>query len=228
MVGRKVAIVSDKPQTTRRAIRGVRDRARPLPARAHRPARACSARATRSPSACSAAWRPSSPSPTPRCSCSTASRAWAGPGDRFIAEALAGAEGAGRDRRQQGRRDPPRPDRRRAAGRRRPRPGRRGVPDLRPHRPRRGASSSSTSPALLPEGPFYFPPEEVSDQSERVDARRAGPRAGAAPHPPGGPARRRGADRRARGARRADRRARVPVDGDRVPEGDPDRRARAR
>ena len=45
IVGRKVAIVSDKPQTTRRAIRGVATPRR-LAARARRPARACSARAT--------------------------------------------------------------------------------------------------------------------------------------------------------------------------------------
>ena len=47
IVGQKVAIVSDKPQTTRRAIRGVGDRPGRVAARAHRPARACSARATR-------------------------------------------------------------------------------------------------------------------------------------------------------------------------------------
>ena len=73
-----------------------------LAARARRPARACSARATRSPSACSAASSASWRRPTPRCSCSTASRA-CGPGDRFIAGALEGAPVPGRARRQQGR-----------------------------------------------------------------------------------------------------------------------------
>ena len=48
IVAGKVAIVSDKPQTTRRAIRGV-----------------ASGPATRSPSACSAGWTRSSPNATP-------------------------------------------------------------------------------------------------------------------------------------------------------------------
>ena len=87
IVGRKVAIVSDKPQTTRRAIRGVATTGR-LAARARRPARASSARATRSPSACSGASSASSRTPTRRCWSSTASRA-SGPGDRFIAAAAA-------------------------------------------------------------------------------------------------------------------------------------------
>ena len=181
-------------------------------------------------SACSAASRTSSRSPTPRCSCSTASRASAGPGDRFIAEAL---------RRREGRRsviavnkvdrDPPRPDRRRAAGRRRPRPRRRGLPDLRPHRARRRRRSSSTSPALLPEGPFYFPrrgglrparaacmlAELVREQVLRRTRQEV-------PH-----AVEVQVDEIER-ARRPDRRARAAVGGDRVPEGDPDRRPRAR
>ncbi len=63
---RKVAIVSDKPQTTRRAIRGVATTRR-LAARARRPARrpAPARRADRS--ACSGASSASWPTRTPRC-----------------------------------------------------------------------------------------------------------------------------------------------------------------
>ena len=89
MVGRKVAIVSDKPQTTRRAIRGVATRGdaqlvlvdlpgvqRPRDALTERMQRRVESRARRD---------------RRRAACrSTASRA-SGPGDRFIADALRGA-----------------------------------------------------------------------------------------------------------------------------------------
>ena len=45
---------------------------------------------------------------------------------------------------------------------------------------------------LLPEGPFYFQPDQRSDQPESVAPGRARARAGAPAHPRGGPARRRG------------------------------------
>ena len=41
-------------------------------------------------------------------------------------------------------------------------------PISRAHRQGRARRSSTTSPALLPEGPFYFPPEDHSDQPEKV------------------------------------------------------------
>ena len=196
MVGHKVAIVSDKPQTTRRAIRGVAT-APDAPARAHRPpGRAAPARrADRAHAAPRRARAGRGRRGAVRAS--TATRASAAPGDRFIAEALAGAEVPVVDRGQQGR--PARP--RRTPWRRcRPPPSsaarRRDLPGLRAHRQGRRRRSSTTSPALLPEGPFYFPPEdEFSDQPESVHARRAGARAGARPHAPGGPARRRGPGR---------------------------------
>ena len=186
---------------TSRRPRGARSAASsrvpgPLPARADRPAgRPAPARRAHA-SACSGAWSPSWRSPTRRCSCVNGEQGVGGPGDRFIAEALAGREGPGRDRGQQGR---PRSAATRPSPRCRPPPTsglrRRGVPDLRPHRPRACGALVDHLAGLLPEGPFYFPPEEVSDQPERRHARRAGARAGAAPHPPGGPARGRGPDR---------------------------------
>ena len=85
IVGSKVAIVSDKPQTTRRAIRGIANGARrqlvlvDLPG-VQRPRDALTERMQR-------AWSASWPTPTRRCSSSTASRGM-GPGDRFIARTL--------------------------------------------------------------------------------------------------------------------------------------------
>ena len=72
--GAKVAIVSDKPQTTRRAIRGVAT-GRRLAARARRPARRAAPARRAHRSACSGAWSASWRTPTPRCCSSTASRA---------------------------------------------------------------------------------------------------------------------------------------------------------
>ena len=72
LVGEKVAIVSDKPQTTRRAVRGVATG--PEWQLVLVDLLACSARATRSRSACSGASSRSWRSPTRPCSWSTASR----------------------------------------------------------------------------------------------------------------------------------------------------------
>jgi GTP-binding protein Era len=90
-----------------------------------------------------------------------------GPGDRFIAEALGRAQGAGRRGGQQGRPARPHAHRRRAAGRRRPDAGRRGVPDLRADGHGRRAAGRAPGRAL-PRGPFYFPPTRPSDQAETV------------------------------------------------------------
>ena len=66
VVGEKVAIVSDRPQTTRRAIRGVHT-ARRLCRWCSSTCPACSARAMRSPRAWHSASSRSSTAPTPRC-----------------------------------------------------------------------------------------------------------------------------------------------------------------
>ena len=166
MVGRKVAIVSDKPQTTRRAIRGVATRddvqlvLTDLPG-VQRPrdelTRRMQHRVEQELREADAALF-----------VLNGDQGVGGPGDVWIAEALRGAEGAGRDRRQQGRPDLEPAHRRGAAGGRRPRTSTR-----RSSRSRRAPGtasrrSSSHLAALLPEGPFYFPAEEVSDQPESV------------------------------------------------------------
>jgi GTPase len=166
MVGRKVAIVSDKPQTTRRAIRGVvtvPERyqlvltdlpgvQRPRDALTERMQRRVETELAESDGALLVL---------------NADQGVGGPGDRFIAEALgasgvpvvvavnkvdrtrhertvealAAAEALGLDA-------DVFPISARTG---------RGVPALVEH-----------LAGLLPEGPFYFPPEEVSDQSESV------------------------------------------------------------
>ena len=90
IVGHKVAIVSDKPQTTRRAIRGVVDGPdrwqlvlTDLPG-VQRPRDALTQRMQRRV-------EPELAESDAALFVSTASRASAAPGDRFIAEALAGA-----------------------------------------------------------------------------------------------------------------------------------------
>ena len=88
IVGAKVAIISDRPQTTRRASRGVAtDVADGLAARARRPARACSARATCSPSGCSAGSSTSSTDADAVLFVVNGEQG-IGPGDRFIAAHL--------------------------------------------------------------------------------------------------------------------------------------------
>ena len=180
MVGHKVAIVSDKPQTTRRAIRGVvtaPDRFQlvltDLPG-VQRPRDALTA-------------------------------AHAAP--RRV-RARRGRRRAVRDQRRAGRRAG-RPLHRRGAVRARrcrsssPSTRSTGSTARAPcsrsrRRPTSGSSDAEVFPVsartgrgvaaagrpprvgLLPEGPFYFPPDEVSDQPEHVHAGRAGARAGAA------------------------------------------------
>ena len=166
MVGRKVAIVSDKPQTTRRAIRGVATRddvqivLTDLPG-VQRPrdelTRRMQHRVEQELAEADAALF-----------VVNGDQGVGGAGDQWIAEALRGA------------RVPVviavnKVDRtshpRTVAGAR----GRRGrsasTPRSSPSPRARAAAwrrSSTTSPALLPAGPFYFPPEEISDQPESV------------------------------------------------------------
>jgi GTP-binding protein Era len=166
MVGRKVAIVSDKPQTTRRAIRGVVTASErfqlvltDLPG-VQRPRDALTARMQRRVE-------------TELAESDAAllvlngEQGVGGPGDRFIAEALSGSGVAvviavnkvdrlSRDQTaaalhaaaQLGLDSEIFPISARTGG---------GVGVLVEH-----------LAGLLPEGPFYFPPEEVSDQSEQV------------------------------------------------------------
>jgi len=166
MVGRKVAIVSDKPQTTRRAIRGVVTKPeyfqlvltdlpgvqRPRDALTQRMQRRVETELAESDAALLVL---------------NGEQGVGGPGDRFIAEALAGAKVPvviAVNKVDAIRRDPTVAALQAAddlgldaevfpisarTGR--------GVGELTEH-----------LAGLLPEGPFYFPPEEVSDQSETV------------------------------------------------------------
>ena len=223
MVGHKVAIVSDKPQTTRRAIRGVLTVPEQIPARADRPAgRAAPARRADVADA-------------------AARRVRAGRGRR----------GAVRRQRRPGRRRPGRPLHRRGAGQRAD-PDRDRGQQGRPAQPRahgrvaadRVASSGLPEaevfpisartgkgvPALLDyprraaaRGPVLLPARGLLRPARGRDAGRARARAGPAAHPPGGPALRRGPDRGDRAARARGRRPRDDVGRDRVPEGHPDR-----
>ena len=230
IVGHKVAIVSDKPQTTRRAIRGV-------------------ATARRRCSSCSidlpGVQRPRD-TLTERMQRRVESRAGrgrrravrvngeqgvGGPGDRFIAEALRGARVPVVDRRQQGRPDRPR----RTPSRRCGRAAELEIADeIFPVVARTGqgvgAAASTTSPRCCPRAPFLLRRRTSSPTSPSRDAGRAGARAGAAPHAS------RRSRTRSRSSGRGDRRERegliavraLLVGGDRVPEGHPHRRARAR
>ena len=212
MVGRKVAIVSDKPQTTRRAIRGV---------------------STGEDAQLVLVDLPGVQRPRDALTSRMQARV-----EREVAEddavlfVLNGQEGIG----------PGRPLDRRACSARLEVPVVIAVNKIdRPARgaPRRdaarrpptsaSATTSSRSPrapgkgvgpllehlrALLPEGPFFYPPESPSRPARRGHARRAHPRADPAPDLPGGPARGRG---RRRGASRTARttRSSAPAPGPR-------------
>jgi GTP-binding protein Era len=166
LVGHKVAIVSDKPQTTRRAIRGVvtvPDRyqlvltdlpgvQRPRDTLTQRMQRRVETEVGESDAALMVL---------------NGQQGVGGPGDRFIAEALAGAGVPvviAVNKVDAIRRDPTVEALQAAADLGldaevfpiSARTGK-GVKDLVEH-----------LAGLLPEGPFYFPPEDVSDQSERV------------------------------------------------------------
>src|SRR4051812_3412174 len=166
MVGHKVAIVSDKPQTTRRAIRGVvtmPDRfqlvltdlpgvQRPRDALTERMQRRVESELAEADAALFV----------------VNGEQGVGPGDRYIAEALADSPGPvviavnkadrlDRPRRVLARNAAAELGREEADIFRVPARTGRGVPPLLDH-----------LVGLLPEGPFYFPADEVSDQPESV------------------------------------------------------------
>ena len=165
MVGRKVAIVSDKPQTTRRAIRGV---------------------ATRDDVQMVLIDLPGVQRPRDELTRRMQHRVEQEVGEAdaalMVVNGDQGVGGGGRplDRggarpRRRARRGGGQQDRPhgppaqggRAAGRRRPGPRRRGLPGRGAHRRRRRGADGHLA-GLLPPGPFYFPPDEVSDQPEDV------------------------------------------------------------
>jgi GTP-binding protein Era len=174
MVGRKVAIVSDKPQTTRRAIRGVVTRPaggewagsfpfqlvltdlpgvqRPRDALTQRMQRRVETELSESDAALFVV---------------NGEQGVGGPGDRFIAEALSGAKVPvviAVNKVDAIRRDPTVAALQAADDL--------GLDaEVFPISARTGRGVSELTQhlaGLLPEGPFYFPPEEVSDQSETV------------------------------------------------------------
>jgi GTPase len=166
MVGRKVAIVSDKPQTTRRAIRGVVTRPehfqlvltdlpgvqRPRDALTQRMQRRVETELAESDAALLVL---------------NGEQGVGGPGDRFIAEALSAARVPvviAVNKVDAIRRDPTVAALQAADDL--------GLDaEVFPISARTGrgiAELTEHLAALLPEGPFYFPPEEVSDQSEQV------------------------------------------------------------
>jgi GTPase len=166
MVGRKVAIVSDKPQTTRRAIRGVvtvPERfqlvltdlpgvQRPRDALTLRMQRRVETELAESDAALIVL---------------NGEQGVGGPGDRFIAEALAGAKipvVVAVNKVDAIRRDPTVAALQAADDL--------GLDaEVFPISARTGSGVSELIEhlaGLLPEGPFYFPPEEFSDQSEQV------------------------------------------------------------
>ena len=166
MVGRKVAIVSDKPQTTRRAIRGVVTKPehfqlvltdlpgvqRPRDALTQRMQRRVETELAESDAALLVL---------------NGEQGVGGPGDRFIAEALAGAKVPvviAVNKVDAIRRDPTV-----AALQAADDLGLQAEVFPISARTGRGVGELTEHLAgLLPEGPFYFPPEEVSDQSETV------------------------------------------------------------
>jgi GTP-binding protein Era len=166
MVGRKVAIVSDKPQTTRRAIRGVvtvpeqfqlvltdlPGVQRPRDTLTQRMQRRVETELSESDAALMVL---------------NGEQGVGGPGDRFIAEALAGAKipvVVAVNKVDAIRRDPTVAALQAADDL--------GLDaEVFPISARTGhgvAQLVDHLASLLPEGPFYFPSEEVSDQSERV------------------------------------------------------------
>jgi len=167
MVGHKVAIVSDKPQTTRRAIRGVVTAPerfqlvltdlpgvqRPRDALTHRMQRRVESELGEADAALFVV---------------NGEQGVGGPGDRFIAEALAGATvpiviAVNKTDRL----DKPHTVAALSTA------AELGLPDAEvfPVSARTGHGVPALLDhlvSLLPEGPFYFPPDEVSDQDETV------------------------------------------------------------
>ena len=227
IVGAKVAIISDRPQTTRRASRGVAtDLAAAwqlvlvdLPG-VQRPRDVLTERMQRRVE--------HELEDADAVLFVVNAEQGIGPGDRFIARHLLTAGSAARDlRRQQGR------------------PGRPGgddqvlaevgelavVDEVFPMSAKRGTGVAplvKRLAELVPEGPLLYPPEERTDQASDVHLAGVDPRAGPAPHARGAPARGRGGGRGGRLARgRPDRGPRPDLGGDRLAEADPDRQGRA-
>ena len=207
MVGRKVAIVSDKPQTTRRAIRGVVTAPERLPARADRPARraAPARRADRAHAAArgvragrgrrGAVRRQRRPGRRRRRATASSPRRWAR-ASVPVAIAVNKVDRLNHTRTVQALTIA----------------AELGLPEAEvfPISARTGRGVPALVDylaGLLPEGPFYFPPEDVSDQPEDVDARRAGARAG----PARAPARRSRTPSRCRSRRSRSARASIAV-----------------
>ena len=175
IVGAKVAVTSDRPQTTRRAIRGIVNgtlEGERLAARARRPARSSAPARPAHRSHAAPCRDASSASATRSCSCSTAPSRSAR-GDRFIAKALASSQvpvvaalnkvdllgKGGHGRGARCRRVPG------AGGRRAARRYFRS----RPAPARVSRASPARSSRSLPEGPLLYPEEMRSDlPRERV------------------------------------------------------------
>ena len=155
LCGGKVAIVSDKPQTTRRRIFGIANGdghqlvlvdLPGLPAAARRAHRAHAAHRRRARSRTST-----------RCCSSLDARARIGAGDRFIARARLRARRAGRDRAEQGRPAQAVAHRLADADRRAARRLPRAAPGEREDRRRRRRAPRPSSSGCCPEGPLVLP-----------------------------------------------------------------------
>ena len=224
LVGEKVAIVSDRPQTTRRAIRGVRTSGDcqmvlvDLPG-VQRPRDALTERMAQRVQPGAGGRR--------RRAAGAQRRAGRRPRRPLHRAGARRRERAGDDRGEQGR--PAARGRRRStmlrAGRR-ARGGRARCFRSRPAPGRVSRRSSSIWRRLMPEGPFMFDDGATLRPAARAAAGGADPRGGHPAHLPGAAARGRGGRRGDRTAARGPgARAGADLGGERVPEGDPGRRA---
>ncbi len=203
MVGRKVAIVSDKPQTTRRAIRGVATRGRVQMVLTDLPG----------------VQRPRDEL-TRRMQHRVEQELGEADAALFVVNGDQGVGGPGRPVDRRGARQRPRPRRdrgqqgrpdlepahRRGARRRRRAARRRDLPGLGAHG-QRGRGADRPPRRAAARGPVLLPARGDLRPARVGPARRARARAGARPHAPGGPALGRGPGRGGRGPRRPARRS---------------------